>query len=160
MDSIKKMTRLEVEHELLRHRSRHYEGPAEAYDFNIKVYNISPPAVLRRVMSAEEAENRLQNGMAARLRDFIDMVQGTFTWVSQAYQTGRSGGWLTVLAKPGYEVFGSDDTITSRMTDARRRLFDVEWIDQKLEREKRNLVRDAAEPDFWEIRKQDWSPRR
>jgi hypothetical protein len=164
MASIQNMTRQEVEHGLLQYRSRHYDNhlhsPAEAYDFNIKIRNINPPAVLRQVMSAEEVDIRWETEVGERLQSFMEMIRGTFNWVSLTYQMGRSGGWLTVVAKPELEVIDPDGTITARMTVARRRLSDVQWIEQKLEREKRNLVRDAAGTDFWGIKKQDWSPRR
>lgn len=161
MASVQKMARVEVASELLRRRSTHYEGQGhgEAYDFNIKMRNISAPEVLRRVMTADEVDIRLEIAAADRLRDFVDMMRGVFPWVQDGYPTGRSGGWLTVIVKPGWTVFKTDDELTT-LKEARRRLHDVEWIAQKLEREKRNLIRDAATNDFWGIRKQDWTPRR
>ena len=157
MPSWRTRPRAEVEHGLLRRRSRHTEGPAEAYDFNIKIYGLRPPEGLHRLMTPDEVDERFQIETATRLGEFVDMLRSVFPWVLDAYPTGRMGGWLTVIVKPGEEVFDSRDELRT-VTGARRRLFDVEVIEQKIEREKRNLARDAAENDFWAIRKQDWRP--
>jgi len=127
MPSWRTRPRAEVEHGLLRRRSRHTEGPAEAYDFNIKIYGLRPPEGLHRLMTPDEVDERFQIETATRLGEFVDMLRSVFPWVLDAYPTGRMGGWLTVIV-------------------------------QKIEREKRNLARDAAENDFWAIRKQDWRP--
>lgn len=122
------------------YRSGHYRNPSyEAYEFNIKIYKIWIPERVRQWNKEEDLEALVQEVLDCRLREFIDDMRREYQWIDVASQEGRSGGWL-VLATADFAEY---------MPRAWKRLKDLQEIESKVNRAKRDLVRELESEKWW-----------
>lgn len=80
-------------HYRARHQRDEQQGP-EGYEFNIKMYRINVPDIVREIRSQDGISDRIQNEQGDRLLYFAEEMKETYPWISRWGQAGRSGGWL------------------------------------------------------------------
>jgi len=137
-----------------RFKSRHYQKEGvEVYDFNIKIYLVDIPDIVSELLTQDEIDEKYQEAAQRALQDLAEQLKGDYDWISNWYQEGRSGGWLTLVAHD--EVFLEENPIRV----PRKRIRDLREIDKKVRTAARDFVNMVESPDFWEIDPRDWSPR-
>lgn len=65
--------------------------------YNIKMYNIRIPDIVKNKLSDEEIEYNLQFIIEEVLKSLIDNLKKQFNWIIDIYQEGRSGGYLVLI---------------------------------------------------------------
>lgn len=125
----------------------------EAYEFNIKIHKIDLPRGVRRKFNEDVIDDTVAAFMRGYLQDFADRLKGEFKWIHNWHQEGRSGGWLVL--EPDYGLIGKDAGVTT----LRQRLKDLETIDEMVKKGVREVTQILESEDYWDLKKQDWSPR-
>lgn len=168
------MSREEVEEELRKYLSTH-ERPRsgeEMYDFNIKIYRINVPDVVREIKGWTEAQlsDHVESAMADFLKDFVMALMQRYHWIHEWNQAGRMGGWLVFVTDlpvldmhgeiPLYYEAPSTRNLSRALAPARKRLRDLREIEGLVDRAKRDLVRELEDPKWWGITPKDWRPKK
>ena len=134
--------------------SSHYDSEGkEAYDFNIKIQKINIPTIVRRAYKEDEIQKRYEVAAIGTVEGVKQMLEDNYDWIEEVYQTGRSGGWLTVVTE--IPVFRGE----AKLSEMRARIADLQNIETTLKVVKGDFIRDMESTDFWEIGPRDWSPR-
>jgi len=134
--------------------SSHYDPAGEeAYDFNIKMQKINIPKVVRSAYSQDAIQRKYEVAAVGAVEGVKQYLEDKHDWIEKVLQTGRSGGWLTVVTER--PVF-LDEAKVSEMRD---RIADLRDIEKDLKIIKGDFIRDMESTDFWEIGPRDWSPR-
>jgi len=135
-------------------KSKHYQRTGqEAYDFNIKIYKVEIPEIVRHIMSPDDIDYNYQKFAQLALKDLVDDLRHDYDWIFNWYQEGRSGGWLTLVTNDMVFVDGI------RLGAPRKRIRDLREIEEKVRIAKREFEEEVESEDFWEIGPRDWSPR-
>ena len=136
------------------YKSRHYQRfGQEAYDFNIKIYKINIPEIVRHIMSEDSIETNYQQAAESALDTFVSDLRHDYDWIFNWSTEGRSGGWLTLVTNDMAFVDGI------RIGVPRKRIRDLRDIDERLRIAKRIFIKELESEDFWEVGPRDWSPR-
>lgn len=144
--------RKELEKEFDEYLSSRLRGQ-EAYEFDIKIQKIDLPRGVRRNFTESIIDDTVQSFMAHSLKDFAEALKKRFNWIHNWHQEGRSGGWLVL--EPDYGILEKETGIQT----LRNRLKDLRTIDKLVQQGLREVVKTMESRDYWEIPKQDWSPR-
>jgi len=104
------------------YKSRHYQRfGQEAYDFNIKIYKINIPEIVRHIMSEDSIETNYQQAAESALDTFVSDLRHDYDWIFNWSTEGRSGGWLTLVTNDMAFVDGILDEIDLTGYDAHLR---------------------------------------
>lgn len=155
---------------MAKHRDAAWAG-AEAYEFNIKMYRIAIPDIVRRAVSEDYISERVNNEQGDRLLYFAEEMKETYPWISTWGQVGLSGGWLFFVTEepvlddnwriPGRDPMDStpQDWEPMNLAPAESRLEDLVKIRNAIHEAQRALEKDLASPAWWDIGPHDWTPR-
>lgn len=148
----KEERRRELEKEFDRYLSHRLRGQ-EAYEFNIKVGRIDIPNAARRNLDEDVINDSVASFMAQSLKEFAEELQRAYPWIHNWHQEGRSGGWLVL--EPDYGILDKETGLVT----LRQRLKDLERIAKQVKEGVRGVERTLESDEYWEVKKQDWSPR-
>lgn len=168
------MSKEEVEKELRGYLSTHGRRKPgwEEYDFNIKIYRMNIPDIVREIKDWSEAElsDNVDSYMSHFLEGFAQDVKERYGWIGDWYQEGRMGGWLVLVAyEPVMDADGripvdveglSKRKLSQALAPARKRLRDLREIEGLVDRAKKDLVKDLESPAWWGITPKDWRPKK
>lgn len=169
------LDRAKIEKGLSRFMSRHtrdfgLRDGEEAYDFDIKIQKIDIPDIVRQLKSDGEIDEVSEAQMNSRFTIFADSLKEIYPWVKEWYQTGRSGGWLTIVTgepvlTDNWEIPRSDIregpkewAPTYALSAAAKRLEALEEIKRNVENGIDELVGDLESRAWWGITPKDWKP--
>lgn len=168
-----RMTREDLNRAFLKFMSTHYRpsGGEEAYDFNIKIQKIHIDPLVRKLRTEQEIEAAVSSEMNIRLLSFVDSLQDMYSWIDKWHQTGRSGGWMTLISDepvltdnwevplPAHHDKGPQDWLpNAAVKPAMDRLKDLESIHEMLRKGIAVLKRDLEGLQWWGITPKDWTP--
>jgi hypothetical protein len=83
--------------------------PGVVYEFEIK---------LQKISHVDMTNAELEMESAASIEDFEDMLASRYKWITEIYQTGRSGGWLAIKDGKGGATKGKLKTIAKLVDQA------------------------------------------
>jgi hypothetical protein len=129
----------------------------EAYEFNIKMYRIDVPDIVRRINSPDAIGDTIQEEQEERLKLFVEAMKDAHWWISDWGRVGRSGGWLALMTYDS--ILDHNQEISGSLKAAEKRLADLVNIEGILKEEKKKLQKDFADPAWWGYGDpQDWMP--
>lgn len=96
-------------------RSTAYEAdigePGVVYEFEIK---------LQKIYNVDMTDGELLMESEDSIEDFERMLKARYKWITEVYQTGRSGGWLAVKDGKGGATKGKLKTIAKLVDQAQK----------------------------------------
>lgn len=145
---------------LLKHISRHDPGRGgEAYDFNIRLREIYIPDSVRSAVTQGDIDYRVADESEGRLRSFAERLELEFPWIESWGQTGRSGGWLTIVTNDAVIDEAPEWPSPESLKAARGRLADLDRIRDMVNEEVSAFERDLESEAFWGVEPEEWRPR-
>lgn len=122
---------------------QHARGGREKYEFDIKIRErVEIPDRVREELSSKELQEWFDGEAEGRLRDYAEWLKRIYPWIENWFVAGRSGGWL---------VISTTDPVADEwnMRRVRKRLEDLQGIEERLEQAMDRFIRDMESEDWW-----------